>query len=495
MALVLGVALVGLWVFWGELIPVTDGLGFGDGRTYGRLAMDFPEYIRDGLVDKYRMARVAPSFLVYLVLEALPISVTPEATVAVFRFLNIGLLVGSCYLWVAVARSWEIARWAAWIGFIGLFVNFQSLKMSLYYPTLTDTAAFALGMVLLVAFVQRRVWLTALVAVLGALTSPPLFAAALLLLVIPRLGRSSPLRVRGSVGVLAWLLALALGLGIGYWLVTINTLFGGKLVSGGETVWQQALWLSIGLVVAYLALGSRPLWASLVGIERSDWRDWLGSRQQVLNLGVRIAVSVGLVFAAFRFYEIGAEITARNTDILLERMVYEAVARPLMFLVGHVFAFGPIILVAVLLWPRVTGRIHGFGPGFVLLFLALLFLGLSSESRTITFALPFVAGLAALAADERQWTPRRVALFGAVSLVVSRVWFPINQGPIDEGPYLDFPAQYYFMNFAPWMSNAVYVIAIIALALTAIATYAIVPRLSRSSRVSSPGGGGGSGLL
>jgi hypothetical protein len=129
----------------------------------------------------------------------------------------------------------------------------------------------------------------------------------------------------------------------------------------------------------------------------------------------------------------------------------------------------------------VTRRIHGFGPGFVLLFLALLFLGLSSESRTITFALPFVAGLAALAADERQWTPRRVALFGAVSLVVSRVWFPINQGPIDEGPYLDFPAQYYFMNFAPWMSNAVYVVAVLALALTAIVTYAIVPRKRKNA--------------
>ena len=476
MALVLAVALLGLWFFWGELIPVADGLGFGDGRTYGRLAMRFPEYIREGLIDKYRMARVAPSFAVYLVLKVLPISVTPQATVALFRLMNIGLLVASVYLWVGVARSWGLARWAGWIGFIGLFVNFQNLKMSLYYPSLTDTAAFALGMLLLVAFVQRRVWLTVVVAVLGALTSPPLFAAALLLLVIPRLDRQAPLRTGGWVGYLAWLLGGALGLGIGFWLVTINTQFGGQLVSGGEKVWQQPYWLSVGLVVAYLAVGSRPLWASLVSIDRSDWRAWLGSGERILKLIVRVAVAGLAVFAAFRFYQIGAEITARNTDVLLERMVYEAVARPLMFLVGHVFAFGPIVLVTVLLWPRVTRRIHSFGPGFVLLFLGLLFLGLSSESRTITFALPFVAGLTALAADELRWTSQRVALFGALSLVVSRVWFPINQGPIDDGPYLEFPAQFYFMNFAPWMSNAVYVAAVAALVIIAIAIYWIVPR-------------------
>jgi hypothetical protein len=56
------------------------------------------------------------------------------------------------------------------------------------------------------------------------------------------------------------------------------------------------------------------------------------------------------------------------------------------------------------------------------------------------------------------------------------VWFPINQGPIDDGPYLEFPAQFYFMNFAPWMSNAVYVAAVAALVFIAIATYWIVPR-------------------
>ncbi|MEN8239942.1 MAG: hypothetical protein ABFR53_12180, partial [Actinomycetota bacterium] len=95
---------------------------------------------------------------------------------------------------------------------------------------------------------------------------------------------------------------------------------------------------------------------------------------------------------------------------------------------------------------------------------------------TITFALPFVAGFAALAADERSWTTARVALLGGLAFVLSRVWFPINQGPIDEGPYLDFPAQWYFMNFPPWMSNEVYWVAIAGLALAVACVAWLLPR-------------------
>lgn len=476
MALLLVVTLLGLWLLWGELIPVGDGLGFGDGRTYGRLAMNFPRSILAGAIDTYRMARIIPSLAVYLVLQVSSLPANPQVTVMLFRLMNVALLVISCYLWVAVGRRWGITRLAGWIGFIGLFVNFQNLKMSLYYPTLTDTAAFAGGMLLLFAFVRRDVWLTAGVAGLAAFTSPPLLAGALTLLVIPKLERSSSLRTDGPYRFASLALALALGGGVGYWLVGINARFGGYLVSGGENVWQPVYLVSVALVIAYLVAASRPLWASLLSLRWSELGRWLGSSSDVLLLIGRVLLAAFIVVAAFAMYQVGSAVTARNTDVLLERMVYESVARPLMFLVGHVMSFGPIVLVAAMTWRGVARRVHDFGPGLVLMFLGIVFLGLTSESRTITFVLPFVAAFAVLATGGLEWSPKRVVAFGVLSLVVSRAWFPINWGSLVDGPYLEFPAQFYFMNFAPWMSNSVYVGAIFVLMAVTAAVYWIVPR-------------------
>lgn len=49
-----------------------------------------------------------------------------------------------------------------------------------------------------------------------------------------------------------------------------------------------------------------------------------------------------------------------------------------------------------------------------------------------------------------------------LSLVVSKVWLPINHGswPADQGAAvtLAFPMQWYFMNYGPWMSQQMYLV-------------------------------------
>ncbi len=83
-----GLALV--WIF-GELIPVGKGFGFGDGKTYGRLGMSFPEY---KYVDVYRMGRVLPSMAVNVAHHVWPGPATIGMTVRLFRLMNVALLPG-----------------------------------------------------------------------------------------------------------------------------------------------------------------------------------------------------------------------------------------------------------------------------------------------------------------------------------------------------------------------------------------------------------------
>lgn len=453
MAALLFVALGLVWGF-GELIPVGKGFGFGDGRTYGRLGMSFSEF---EYIDVYRMGRVLPSMAVNAVHSLLPGDATAGMTVRLFRLMNVSMLLGSVGLWYLIARSWSLSRAAAWIGFVGLFVNFSNLKFSLYYPTLTDTAAFAFGMLLLYAFLTRQTWLSGGVALAAAFISPPLAVFAVVLFLLPRLdtepvAHPSPRHI-SLFGSAAAVLA---GLGISWKLWELDSVFDGWIVTGGEPTWQGWLWLSITVVAVYFALGVRPLAMSFAAAGGEWARKVFTTRTNLASLLWRIGALGIAVVIVRNVYQLGAEVTARDTDILFDRMIYSSVARPLAFLVGHVAHFGPIIILAVLLWPQVARLIHRLGPGMVLLFAGILVLSLTSESRTITAILPFVAAFAAAAADRLQWRTWHVGFFAAASLIVSRVWFTINRGVIEDAPILEFPAQYYFMNFGPWMSNRSY---------------------------------------
>jgi hypothetical protein len=245
------------------------------------------------------------------------------------------------------------------------------------------------------------------------------------------------------------------------------------------------LWLSIGIVIGYAVLGARPLLLSLVAAGPYWVKRLAGSREQLMSLLGRLVAAGLLVLVAFGTYQLGAEVTARETGILFDRMLYSSVARPLAFVVGHVVHFGPIIVLAMMLWPRSARHIHRFGPGMVLLFLGILVLGLTSESRTITAILPFVVAFTALSVDRLEWRMGKVVTFATMSLIVSRVWFPINQGAIDQPPHLEFPAQFYFMNFGPWMSNQSYWVFMAGLGVVTVITVLLV-RVSGARRHSMP---------
>jgi hypothetical protein len=95
-----------------------------------------------------------------------------------------------------------------------------------------------------------------------------------------------------------------------------------------------------------------------------------------------------------------------------------------------------------------------------------------------------VAAFAAYAADRYDWRTWQIGTIATISLVVSRVWFPINQGVIEGAPPLEYPAQFYFMNFGPWMSNSAYWVFMAGLGVV-VAVVALLIR--QAPRISRPG--------
>jgi hypothetical protein len=53
---------------------------------------------------------------------------------------------------------------------------------------------------------------------------------------------------------------------------------------------------------------------------------------------------------------------------------------------------------------------------------------------------------------------RRILVFTAIaSIIMSKLWLPVNQGPFKEIPTV-YPDQYLFMNMGPWIIRTTYLL-------------------------------------
>jgi hypothetical protein len=132
-----------------------------------------------------------------------------------------------------------------------------------------------------------------------------------------------------------------------------------------------------------------------------------------------------------------------------------AVSVPGVFFVAHVVFYGPVIWLALFLWRPTCRLIREHGVGLTLNIALGLILGLCSESRGIINFLPLLVPFVNKATDSLHWGPRQYGLVVLATLVSSRIWLTINQGPFVGRP-LRFPDQLLFMCVGPWMSYGMY---------------------------------------
>ena len=133
--------------------------------------------------------------------------------------------------------------------------------------------------------------------------------------------------------------------------------------------------------------------------------------------------------------------------------------RPGQSLAAHSVYLGLLPLLLLVVWPRACRAAHQLGIGMTLLTASTLVLGLSCESRLLMHAVVPLVLLAVLALEDLRfprwgpWVLTGLALFG------SKVWFGINHGGfLSRDPIVSYPAQYWWMNLGPWMSDEMYAV-------------------------------------
>ncbi len=454
-------AAAGLTIAFGERIGVNGGLGW-DGKTYGGWAVSYWRAMAKG-VTEFQAQRVLPSGIVHYLLRAFGVTRTVPHVILGFQLFDALLLVGSAVVWWRIALLLELSRRAAWIGFVALFGSFAGLKQALYYPCLTDTAAFALATAMVWAFLGRRHIVLFLLIALSALTWPslPVFGSILLILPRPR----QPLvddAAAPNAGAPRWLPWAAIAAGVAaaaaIGLATYHYAYGIRLPFPGQRRWldmaERSVWpLTFGLVLAYVGLGvhalARPAasWRLLAYARDLGWR----------HLAVTVVAAAALFAGrAWVIHNLGRAGSGATTSEYVGLILITSLRGPLVHVVMSVVYYGPIVLIAVAAWRRAGAVLAGWGPGALLAAAMAIVQSLGSESRQFIHVIPFIVTATVLATRARWRSTPFTALFIALTLAWSKVWFTIGYDkPIN--PYA-FPNQRFSMHQGPWSSTTMYLI-------------------------------------
>jgi hypothetical protein len=466
-AIVLVLGVVSIW--FGDRIGVNAGQGW-DGLGYMHWSDEFWHRVVEVGVTKYQAQRVLPSLLVYI--TAHPLGVTPTVAhhLVAFMLLDLAMLLGACLLWAHLAL--RVMGWrpvVAWVGFVALFGSFANARHALYDPVLGDPTAFFLGMLMTWGFLARKPWAVWLAGLFGAFTWPPLWPAACVLLLFPR-----P-REPVAVAEARWTkpLAAVLALCATAFLVYNGFIYRGDPVPdiGDEKLidWVRGdlLWLTVPLFAAQLATG----WY-LLGRDRRVWK--LGVWLPAL---AGIAVIYGL--RAYWVHKVGTEEGGPTYVQFVGENTLEMLRGPLWGLVHHVVYYGPIVVVALLAWPRVCAVVAEWGTGAAICAATIVAFSAASESRQWIHLFPLLVVLA-LAATADAWTPRRALVFTALALAWSKLWFRIGFTEIHG--HHEQPDQRYFMNHGPYASDRSWLVHLVAAVLTVIAVKWLLGARREASR-------------
>jgi hypothetical protein len=444
-------------IAWGERIGVNSGLGW-DGQAYVAWARDFPAAVDHG-VTAYQSYRMLPSAIVYGALAVFDIARTDPNILVAFQVLDLVAIVASVLAMIRIARVLAWPRAATWAAFVAIVLSFAIARHALYYPDLTDPTAFALGMLLVLAYLERRRIASAVIGFATAFTWPVLLPAALVALVAPRPREPLPpvaarwitpaaviAAVAAAALVVAWLLA--------YWSWP-------HLDHLTRHAHVELLPLTIGCAAgvtgaAIFALAREPRAWALAPYARSlaTWRT-----------AVACAVAVAIVVAARTWVaHVGTAGSGPTVEYNLGFMAAGAIHGPLWGPGGQIIYWGPIVIVAMLAWPRVAGVVAEWGPAAVIAFAMAVVQIVSPEGRHVTHLMPFVI-VATIHATASKWDLRRVLVLAALSAAWSKLWLKIGYDAVIY--QFAFPNQRYFMQFGEYSNDTTFVVHLVAAGITA----------------------------
>ena len=437
--------LIGISLFFGEHIPANDGLGY-DGLLYAAIAQKFPSVIQNHALTSYQAQRIFPSFLIYSFSEIFGFSTAKQNLPFLFSLLNTCMLLVCVCVWASLAKKQAWSPQIKLISFAGLFLNFANLKMPFYYSVLTDTTAFTIGLSMLYCYLNKKNLALLILSMVGAWTFPTLLYMGMILYLFPVHDNKSTLNNFAQYTPLIGFIIAAL--------ITIMGILVALKVPGevyGKDHSLPMFCLSSLFLFIYLFSAFKYL---------TPYRLKLLASFLIPKRLLIVLFSVVVITFAIKFIS-GPQASAINLKSHFFNILNQALAYPFNFIISHTLYYGAAIGFLIFFWKDIAAYIFQKGPGLFLVTGMYALLSLTSESRQLINFFPFVVVMVAEILNKKPISWSFTSFFVLLNLTLSRFWLPLNHGGdwASVELALEFPLQWYFMNFGPWLSPSMYKIA------------------------------------
>ena len=448
-----------------ERIGINQGQGW-DGMGYVAWAQEFSHHFLAEGITKYYSQRILPSAVVGFVVNLIA-KPSVQNTIVGFQVLDCFALVGAAFIWTRISVEMLWTRVQAWSGYLAIFLSFACARHALYYPTLTDPAAFLLGMIATWGFLTKRPALLWSSLGLSLFTWPALAPHALLMLLFPRNSETvnaADSAHRASAKRLG--LVIAVVAAAAYTLLSLHYYRDPLPAPGFDKFvkWIRAdvLTLSAALTAALVGWGTYVLISQPLALK---WRH-SGSRNWRRILLMLAGVLCLLLLRAWWIHRVGIRGDGPTISEFVCQQALESLRGPAWGPVHHIVYFGPIIVIAILLWRKVAQTATNWGVASVATLAVVVAFAPGSESRQWIHLFPFLVAVV-VASLPTTWTWKRFVVFAVIAIGWSKVW--LHLGYDNPGNWLEFPNQKYFMHLGPWASDKMYLAHLVAaLATTAV---------------------------
>ena len=479
--------------FWGEKVPAGGGFGW-DGVNYANMVRNLDSMINGGQLSSYYTQRILPSGIVRAMMLLFGTAMSDSNIIKSFEIYNLVLLMIACWAWKRVADNFSLSLAGRWIGFGGIFINFECSKQAFYYPVLTDVTALTIAMFLLLFYIEKKPIHLFIVTVIGAFCWPVVSVCGAFLLMFLRsdLPKEVVTPVPRSFSIsfsLAYLVTIAcfavLVLSIAGYLVliqiipvsehacgvfnsqlrmlaqimprSINPTFE-RLLDAYPCVLEKLLIRGKGfvtslpslfglLVALVMLIGSASLLKSAPSILRR-------TNLSLIVLAIAAVLVPALLVKGIANPILGLANTG-NLTVLILAIFFHPDGKFLLPIVTLAVFWGPLVLLLILYWNTFCIQARKLGPGAMFVIAISLTLGLANEPRFLTIGWPFlVLGLVLTLESRSKSVSFKFALIFLTALY-GQFWMKLNLAPWlspDDVDILSYPKQIFFMHYGLWMN-------------------------------------------
>ena len=438
--------------FEGERIQMNDGLGW-DGTIYAKWAQtDTIELLKSDDISDYYVNRLLPSIVVHNVTKSLGYDVSTNiGVINAFYIYNTLILLAAFFFLYKISRHLQWNAPTFLIVTAGIFFNYAVLKNMSYNPTLTDMTALSLSVITLYFWLTKRLFFYVITSLMACFVWPSFvyFFIPLLFFWQYKNPQDPLLKLEGFPKKASYTIAFALAAGTAFVTLILFFFTDFRLPSMTNQLNVKPLLITVPLYVGYLYFGLRkftdPFWA-FNALKRANWRYVL------------------MAIIAFVFVKLIVYLISNGQAGPLEPAKYIALiaqggmVNPLTNVVAHIGHYGPIVVLAILLWGRVSEHVRMLNPGLAAFFCLNIYLSIGTESRQFIPFIPVLAVFCGIILNKMNIDWFTAWSFTIISLILSRFWFEINVGIPWDDRFLEFPLQMLFMYSGPWMSDQMYLV-------------------------------------